>query len=327
MSSSPRRSQGSTVGDRSGRGSSVTGWGMALPEKVVTNQDFAAYLDTSDEWITERTGIKERRWGGTTASLAAQAARSALDRAGLAPDQLDLVILSTATSDQTVPATSAVMAKDLGYACGTFDLDAACAGFGYAFVVGHAMLASGLERVMVVGCDTLSTITDKDDRSTAVLFADGAGALVLEATPGEPCLLGWDLGIDTSALHLLWCDKGGFIQMEGQETFRKAVRATIDTAIASLDQAKLTAQDIALFVPHQANKRIIDAAASRLGIPDDRLAVVLDRTGNTSSASIPLALVDAAEQGRLGDGDYVLIAGFGAGMTWASAVIRWGRPR
>ena len=323
-----RRSRGSafSLHGSSQRGSAVTGWGLALPDTVITNDDFAQHLDTSDEWITERTGIKERRWGGTTAGLGAEAARRALETAGVTADQLDLVILSTATSDQTVPATSAVIAKDLGYACGTFDLDAACAGFGYSFVVAHSMLATGLERVLVIGCDTLSGITDKEDRSTAVLFADGAAAVVLEAVPGEPCLLGWDLGVDTSAIHLLWCDKGGYIRMEGKETFRKAVRATIDSAVSALEQAKLTADDITLFVPHQANKRIIDAAADRLGIPEDRRAIVLDRTGNTSSASIPLALVDAANAGRLSDGDHVLIAGFGAGMTWASAVIRWGRP-
>ncbi|HUY86119.1 MAG TPA: hypothetical protein VMU77_03320, partial [Acidimicrobiales bacterium] len=210
-----------TVG--SGRGSAITGWGIALPDRVITNREFEDRLDTSDEWITERTGIRERRWGGTTASLATQAAKQALEKAGLSAEQLDLVILSSATSDQTVPATSAVIAKNLGFSCGTFDLDAACAGFAYSFVIGHAMLETGLNNVLIIGCDTLSGITDPNDRSTAVLFADGAGAVLLQAVPGEPCLLGWDLGVDTSALHLLWCDKGGYIQMEGKEVFRKAV--------------------------------------------------------------------------------------------------------
>ncbi len=311
----------------SGRGSSIVGWGSALPDQVVTNADFQARLDTSDEWIRERTGIHERRWGGTTASLSITAASRALDMAGLTPGELDLVILSTATSDQTVPATSAVIAGELGYSCGTFDLDAACAGFTYAFVVGHSMLQAGLDNILIIGCDTLSNIIDKDDRSTAVLFADGAGALVLKATPGEACLRGWDLGIDTSALHLLWCNKGGYITMEGKEVFRKAVRATIDSANSALEQSKLTSDAIALFVPHQANKRIIDAAAQRLEIPEDRLAIVLDRTGNTSSASIPLALCEAADKGRISHGDHVLLAGFGAGMTWASMVVRWGNSK
>ncbi len=308
-----------------GRGSSIIGWGSSLPDLVVTNADFERQLDTTDEWITERTGIRERRWGGTTCSLATAAARSAMEMGGITADQLDLVILSTATSDQTVPATSALIAGELGYSCGTFDLDAACAGFTYAFVVGHSMLQSGLNNVLIIGCDTLSNIIDKQDRSTAVLFADGAGALLIQATTGESCLRGWDLGIDTSALHLLWCEKQGFITMEGKEVFRKAVRATIESANSALEQSKLTSSDIALFVPHQANKRIIDAAAQRLNIPEDRLAIVLDRTGNTSSASIPLALCEAADQGRISDGDNVLLAGFGAGMTWASMVVRWGK--
>jgi 3-oxoacyl-[acyl-carrier-protein] synthase-3 len=224
-----------------------------------------------------------------------------------------------------VPATSATVQHELGVRGAAFDINAACSGFVYALVTAHALITTGVDRALVIGTDTLSGITDPADRSTAVLFADGSGALVLEALPGEDRVLGWDLGVDGSAEALLYCDKDGFIQMDGREVFRKAVRVTVDSAQAALERAKLTPDDVTLFVPHQANLRIIEAANQRLGIPLERTAVVLDRTGNTSAASIPLALVEAADAGRIGDGDNVLLSGFGAGMTWASAVVRWGR--
>ena len=314
-------------------GARITGWGAALPEQVVTNADLEARLDTSDSWIVERSGIHERRVGSTVRALAADAGRRAMERAGVSGPDVDLLVLATATPDLAVPATSAAVHHDSGLSGGAFDINAACAGFVYAFVAAHgAMAVAGLRRVLVIGADCLSRITDPDDRSTAVLFADGAAGVVLDSTPsarngadGAPGgLLGVDLGVDGSAHDLLTCAHGGYMKMEGKEVFRRAVRITVDSATAALGRANLDAKDVALFVPHQANLRIIEAAASRLGIPMDKVAVVLDRTGNTSSASVPLALADAADAGRLQPGDIVLMSGFGAGMAWASVAVTWG---
>lgn len=302
----------------------ITGWGAALPDAVVTNADLEARLDTSDQWIVERSGIRERRIGGTVAGLSAQAGRAALARAGVAPADVDLLLLATTTPDEVVPATSAAVHAALGLSGGAADLNAACAGFVYALVLAYGALAVGTGRVLVVGADVLSRITDPDDRGTAVLFADGAGAVLLERDDGPAGLAAYDLGVDGSAHDLLVCPHGGTLSMEGREVFRRAVRVTVDSAAGALRRAGASAADVSLFVPHQANLRIIEAAAARLGIPMDRTAVVLDRTGNTSSASIPLALAEAAEEGRIGRGDLVLLSGFGAGMTWASAVLRWG---
>lgn len=306
------------------RGARITGWGTALPDKTVTNADLEAVLDTTDEWIVDRSGIRERRIGGTTAGLAIEAARHALDVAGTALSDIDLLVLCTTTPDQTVPATASSVQDALGLRCGAFDLNAACSGFVYGLVAAHGFIDAGLDRVLVIGAETLSRITDWDDRGTAVLFADGAGAVVLEAVEGPGELLGWDLGSDGSARRILYADVGGYIQMDGREVFRRAVRVMVDSARRAFDRAGVEASDIALCVPHQANLRIIEAANNRLGIPMERTATVLHRTGNTSSASIPLALADAADAGRIGDGDLVLLVGFGAGMTWASAVLRWG---
>ncbi len=306
------------------RGARITGWGMALPDKVVTNADYEAHLDTSDEWIVERTGIKERRHGGTTSALAVQAARIALDRANRHGPEIDLLVLATTTPDQTVPATSSWVHHELDCRGAAFDLNAACAGFVYGLVTAVALLDAGHERALLIGSDTLSQITDQNDRNTAVLFGDGAGAVVVEATEGEPLILAHDLGLDGSLTPILYCDKGGYIYMEGREVFRRAVRATVESAERVLKQADVTAEDIALFVPHQANIRIIDAMGQRLGIDPARHAICLDHTGNTSAASCGIALAEAADAGRLKDGDLILFSGFGAGMTWASAVVRWG---
>jgi len=290
---------------------------------VVTNADFEARLDTSDAWIVERTGIRERRFGGTTRSLAVEAARAALDRAGRRASEIDLLILSTTTPDQAVPATSSAVHADLGCSGAAFDLNAACAGYVYSIVTAVAMLGVGYRRALVIGADTLSRITDQDDRSTAVLFADGAGAVVIEADDHE-MLLAHDLGLDGTLGSLLYCDHGGYLAMEGKEVFRRAVRASVESAQKVLAEAGVGPDDIALFVPHQANLRIIHAAVQRLGLAPERAAIVLDRTGNTSSGSMGIALAEAADEGRLADGDLVLLSGFGAGMTWASAVLRWG---
>jgi 3-oxoacyl-[acyl-carrier-protein] synthase-3 len=307
------------------RGAVITGWGTALPPKTLTNQDLTDMgLDTSDEWIVERTGIRERHVGGTTAGLSAEAGRLALGMSGLDPASIDAVILATTTPDRTVPATSATVAHELGLRCGAFDLNAACSGFTYAMVVAHGLIATGAERLLIIGTDTLARITDWEDRNTAVLFADGSGAVVLEAVDGRGELLAWDIDADGSAERYLYAEVGGVMKMDGKEVFRRAVRIMVDSAQKTMAAAGVAADEIALVVPHQANIRIIEAACKRLGVPMDRAAVVLDRTGNTSSASIPLALVDAIEHDRVAPGDLVLLVGFGAGMTAASAVIRWG---
>ncbi|MDQ6616375.1 MAG: ketoacyl-ACP synthase III [Actinomycetota bacterium] len=326
------------------RGSAITGWATALPETVVTNEDLSRYLDTSDQWIVDRTGIRERRviygpfaprpadpsmWTsppggvGTTASLAIEAGRKALDAAHLGAEDIDLLILCTTTPDQAVPATSSVVQSALGLHCAAFDLNAACAGFVYGLVTAASFISSGSHRVLVIGSETLSRIIDWTDRETAVLFGDGAGAVVVEEVPGDSSLLGWDVGVDGALQPILYCDLGGYLHMVGKEVFRRAVRATVDSSLAAMERAKVTSEDIALFVPHQANSRIIEAACNRLEIPMDRAAVMLDRTGNTSSASIPLALGEALDAGRVSDDDLILMSGFGAGMTWASAVWRW----
>jgi 3-oxoacyl-[acyl-carrier-protein] synthase-3 len=309
----------------SARGAVITGWGTALPPKVLTNDDLADLgLDTSDEWIVERTGIRERHVGGTTAGLSAEAGRAALGMAGLDPGQIDALVLATTTPDRTVPATSATVQNELGLTCGAFDVNAACSGFTYAVVVGHGLIAMGAEKVLVIGTDTLARITDWEDRNTAVLFGDGSGAVVLEAVDGGGQLLAWDLQSDGSLEPLFYAEVGDYMRMDGKEVFRRAVRIMVDSANTTLAHAGATADDVALIVPHQANVRIIQAACDRLGVGIDRAAVVLDRVGNTSSASIPLALVDAIDAGRVHEGDLILLVGFGAGMTAASALIRWG---
>jgi 3-oxoacyl-[acyl-carrier-protein] synthase-3 len=307
------------------RGATIRGWATALPDKVLTNDDLrAGGLDTSDEWIRERTGIRERRIGGSTASLSIESGRKALAKAGIDPADIDVLVLSTTTPDQTVPATSAHVQAELGLRCGAFDVNAACSGFVYALVAAHGLIAMGARRALVIGTDTLSRVTDWDDRNTAVLFADGSGAVVVEATDGPGQLLGWDLDADGSARGLLYADIGGYIHMDGKEVFRRAVRIMVDSAQKSMKHAGVTADQLKLVVPHQANLRIIEAACNRLGVGMDRAATVLHRTGNTSSASIPLALVDALDSGRVDPGDLVLLVGFGAGMTAASAILRWG---
>jgi len=305
-------------------GVSVTGWGTALPEKVVTNADFESRMDTTDEWITERTGIRERRWGGTTVGLSVESAQKAMDVAGATPESIGLLLLATTTPDQQVPASSASVQHALGLRCGAVDLNAACSGFAYALVMAAGMAEMGVERSLVIGTDTLSRITDHDDRGTAILFADGSGAVVVDRVEGPGNLLAWDLGSDGSLRHVLDADIGGYIQMQGKEVFRQAVTVMVASARRTFEQAGVSPDEVAVVVPHQANTRIIASAMEKLGIPMEKAALVLDRTGNTSSASIPLALVDAVEAGRVRTGDLVLLVGFGAGMTWASALLRWG---
>ena len=324
----------------------LTGWGTAVPEQRLTNADLERRVDTNDEWIVERTGIRERRVARadeTTASLAADAAAAAIKHAGLTPDAVDLLVVATCTPEQPLPHTGAFVGDKLGITCGSFDLTAACAGFLYGLVVGSSMIAAGgVEHVVVVGSETLTRITDPDDRGTCILFGDGAAAFVLGPSPDDgPGLLSWELGCDGSAINLLEITTGGsrrpatpetiaageqFMQMNGPEVFRRAIRIVVDSTRSALERAAVDVADIAWFVPHQANIRIIEAAAGRLGIPAERTLVNIDRYGNTSAASIPLVLAEAADDGRLDDGDLILLSGFGAGMTWGSAVLQWGRP-
>lgn len=329
------------------RGCQITGLGVALPERVVANHELVDRLDSSDEWIVERSGIRQRHLAagpfaaphrrgadelGTTGALAVEAGRRALEDAGVVGPQVDLLVLCTTTPDHIVPATSAAVSAALGIGGGAMDLNAACAGFTYGLVTAAGHLGLGAQRVLLVGAESLSQVTNWDDRTNAFLFGDGAGAVVVESTHGEPALLGWDVGVDGTLVDLLYAEHGSYgddgrgMVMRGKEVFRQAVRVTVDSALLSLKRAGVDADDVALLVPHQANSRIMDAVAQRLGLPSDRVASVIDRTANTSSASIPLALADAAAGGRLQPGDLVLFAGFGAGMTWASAVWRWGDP-
>lgn len=301
----------------------ITGWGTALPEKVVTNDDLAVYLDTSDEWIRERTGIRERRIGGSTGELAIEAGRNAMAKAGIDPADIDLLILATSTPDQTMPPTSAIVQHALGTKGGALDMNVACSGFVYATAAAHGMILGGRKKVLVIGADTLSRITDQTDRSTAVLFADGAGAVVIEATSGVDALLATDLGVDGSAASILKCDISGTIEMVGKEVYRQAVLFCVESITKTCELAGVLPGDIALFVPHQANVRIVDAVMTRVGIPTERAVIVLDRTGNTSAASVPLALADALDAGRVKNGDLIMLCGFGAGMSWATQIWRW----
>lgn len=323
----------------------IAGWGSAVPEGRLTNADLEARVDTSDEWIVERTGIRERRVaaeGETTASLAIEAGGAAIKSAGVTPDAIDVLIVATATPEQPIPHTGAFVCDGLGLRRGSFDINAGCAGFIYGLVTGAALLQSGnLGHVLVIGSETLSRVVDPHDRGTCVLFGDGAAAVVLAATSDDgPGIVGWDLGCDGSASSLIGIPAGGsrlpatpetideglqYLKMQGQEVFRRAVRVVVDSANVSLARAGITAADVDWFIPHQANLRIIDAAASRLGIPRTRTIVNIDRYGNTSAASIPLALAEAADSGTLRPGDLLLMSGFGAGMAWGSAVVRWGR--
>ncbi|WP_436795728.1 beta-ketoacyl-ACP synthase III [Actinospongicola halichondriae] len=306
----------------------IIGWGTALPDDVLTNADLEARLDTTDEWITERTGIQERRQGGTTAGLAAEAGQAAIDHAGVDPASIDLLILCTTSPDRSLPASASRVQQMLGLDCGAFDLNAACSGFVYGLAAANGYIAMGSKRVLLIGAETLDRMTDPDDRNTAILFGNGGGAAVIDAIPeGEPTqLLGWDVGSDGSLEHILYSEVGGYMQMDGREVFRRAVRVMVASANKAMERAGVTAEDIALVVPHQANIRIIDSACQKLGFAREQTALVLHATGNTSAASIPLALADALDNGRAQDGDLVLLVGFGAGMTWASAVLRWSDP-
>ena len=301
----------------------ITGWAIDLPERILTNDELSQMVDTSDEWIKERSGISSRHIDGKVSEMSTNAGKAALEKAGVKPDEIDLFILATTTADKVVPATSSIVQNNLGLSCGAFDLNAACSGFVYGLVTAMQFADSGMEKILLIGSDSLSTFTDWEDRTTCVLFGDGAGAVVIERTSEQPCFLGGDRMADGAAADLLYCEHGGKIVMHGLEVFRRAVIAMENAANTAMKKAGVTSDDISLVVPHQANVRIIDAAMKRLGIANEKAALVMDKTGNTSAASIPLALIDSIDSGRVKQDDLLLLVGFGAGMTSAAAVVRW----
>src|SRR5690242_19903182 len=302
----------------------------------MTNDDLAGYVDTSDEWIVERTGIHERRIASPDQALsdiALPAAQEALRDAGVAGPEIDLVIVATVTPDMMFPTTAAILANELGAGdAGAYDLLAGCTGFMYAIAQAYGMLAGGLAtRALVVGGDVLSKILDWHDRSTLVLFGDGAGAVVMERVD-DGGFLGFELGADGGGGENLWLPGSGsrrfeepekYVKMNGREVFKFATRVMVTSAEAILGECGLGIEDVDVYVPHQANVRIIDHAVRKLGVPAGRTVINVDRYGNTSSGSIPLALADAADDGRLESGKLVLLTGMGAGLTWGSALIRW----
>ena len=253
----------------------ITGWAIDLPERILTNDELSQMVDTSDEWIKERSGISSRHIDGKVSEMSTNAGKAALEKAGVKPEEIDLFILATTTADKVVPATSTIVQNNLGLSCGAFDLNAACSGFVYGLVTAMQFADSGMEKILLIGSDSLSTFTDWEDRTTCVLFGDGAGAVVIERTSEQPCFLGWDLMSDGSAADLLYCEHGGKIVMHGQEVFRRAVIAMENAANTAMKKAGVTSDDISLVVPHQANVRIIDAAMKRLGIANEKAALVL----------------------------------------------------
>lgn len=322
----------------------IIGWGYALPSRVLTNADLAKMVDTSDEWIRERTGIAERRVAGpkdSTASLAIRAAQEALRVADLSPNKLDLVIVATSSPEHLLSATASMVQDALGAShAGAFDMNAACSGWVYAVSVASGMIAAGLhQNVLVVGSDTLSRLIDWTDRSTCVLFGDGAGAVVLQATDQPTGLRSCVLGSDGSGFQSLYVPAGGsklpitpelvntrqtYIHMNGREVYRFAVNVVGQALQQALAAAEMTIDDVDLFIPHQANVRIIQSAIKTLKIPPEKVFINVDRYGNTSTASIPIALCEAIEAGKIHPGANLALVGFGGGLSWAAAVVHWG---
>jgi 3-oxoacyl-[acyl-carrier-protein] synthase-3 len=314
----------------------ITGLGVHVPDRVVSNDELSQHVETSDEWIRERTGIRERRMASTEEALSdvsLPAARAALAQAGIEGKDVDLLIVATVTPDMAFPSTAALLADELGASqAAAYDLSAGCTGFVYALAQAYGMVGTGLSRrALVVGGDLLSRILDWEDRSTLVLFGDGAGAVVLEPA-ADPGFLGFELGADGGGGESLWLPGSGsrifdnpdrYVKMNGREVFKFATRVLVQSATDVLERCGVSVDDVDVYVPHQANVRIIDHAAKKLGFPQEKVVINVDRYGNTSSGSIPLALADAVEDGRLRAGQLVLMTGMGAGLTWGSALMRW----
>ena len=321
----------------------ITGWGKYVPERVVTNDDLARIVDTSDEWIRTRTGIRERRMrteNDTTSSMSVAASQQALSSAGIAASDLDLIIVATSSPDYFLPSVASQVQDMLGARCGAFTLVAGCSGWVYGLVTASQYIQSGAyDRILVVGVEIISPALDFTDRTTCVLFGDAAAATVVEVSDEPGGLLSFELGSDGSGAMALYVPDGGvvspisqrtiderrqYLRMNGPEVFKFAVRTLASSLKHTIYQAGLTPDDIDLYIPHQANARIIESAARQMRVPVDKFYMNLDRYGNTSAASVPLALVEAAEEGRVKDGDLVALCAFGAGLTWASAVVQLG---
>jgi 3-oxoacyl-[acyl-carrier-protein] synthase III len=321
----------------------ITGTGSALPEKVLTNFDLEKMVDTTDEWIVARTGIRERRIaveGEYTSTFASAAARKALEMAGVAASEIDLIVVGTLTPDFPFPSTACIVQQDIGASNATcFDLSAACSGFVYALATAEKFILSGsVKKALVIGAEVLSRIVDWTDRNTCLLFGDGAGAVVLEAVEGENGILSshmhsdgnyWDIlyqkgcGSRNPATQQNLDDRLVYLTMHGNEVFKYAVRAMAEVALEALEANGMKAEDISLFIPHQANQRIVDSVGKRLSLNADQVFVNLDRYGNTSAASIPIALDEANRAGRIKAGDIVLLDAFGGGLTWGASLLRW----
>lgn len=321
----------------------IVGIGTYSPEKILTNQDLKKIVDTSDEWITTKTGIKERRIASSeqaTSDLAFLAGEKALKNAGIKPEEVDLIIVATATPDMMFPATACIVQEKLGLVnAAAFDLEAGCTGFIYALTVGSQFIAGGMYKtVLVIGAETLSRILNWEDRTTCVLFGDGAGAVVLRPVPANRGIIGYHLGADGSGSSTLTMPAGGSrmpttrdtadeklhtVHMQGHEVYKFATRIVVDATKKVLEQANLTISDIDLLIPHQANVRIIESSAKKLGLPMEKIMVNIDRYGNTSSASIPLALAEALELERIKEGDNIVLVGFGSGLTFGAVVMKW----
>jgi 3-oxoacyl-[acyl-carrier-protein] synthase-3 len=321
----------------------VTGTGSSVPDKVLSNHELELMVDTTDEWIITRTGIRERRIASAeefTSTFATRAALNALEMAGVLPEELDMIIVATVTPDYPFPSTACLLQSNIkAYNAAAFDISAACSGFIYALTTVDRYIRSGtVKKALVVGAEVLSRIVDWTDRNSCLLFGDGAGAVIVEATDGDSGILDSMLKSDGSLWELLYQPGPGnrnpastnlldgrlnFLRMQGNEVFKLAVRAMEEGALKVLSSGGYSSEDIDLFVPHQANKRIIDAIGKRLGLPDEKVFVNLDRYGNTSAASIPIALDEANRTGRIGAGDLVLLDSFGGGLTWAAMSVIW----
>ncbi len=321
----------------------VTGWGSYAPSQVLSNADLEQLVDTSDDWIVSRTGIRERRVAAaneTTASMGAVAGARAIAVAGLEPDDIDLILLATLTPDYWMPSTAALVKEAIGNTkAAAMDVAAACSGFVYAFATAEAYVASGMARhVLVIGAELLTRFLDYTDRSTCILFGDGAGAVVVSGSDEPGGALGVEMTTEPQGAYMIWLPAGGaksppsaetiargehYIRMEGRETYRFATRTLASSALTAIQRAGLTPDDIALFIPHQANIRIVEAVAKGLDLSMDRMFVNLDRYGNTSAASVPLALAEAVDEGRVKIGDRIVIVAFGAGFTSGAVAIEW----
>ena len=327
------------------RYSAITGWGMYVPERVLTNADFERMVDTSDEWITSRTGIKARHVvseGETASTLSIAAARQALERAGITGADLDLIIVATVCGDYPFPSTANLVQHAIGAKCGAFDMQAACSGFLYGLSTAHQFIANGsAKHALIIGVEVLSKVVDYDDRATCVLFGDGAGAVVLSASEQPGGVLGFTIGSDGANPELLYIPAGGskeplteegirqhrnYVKMQGGEVFKFATRIMGTAMLEALANAGMTAHDMDLFIPHQANLRIIESASKRLELPPEKVFVNIQNYGNTSAAAIPIALCEAIDQGRVYPGAHLGMVAFGAGLTWAAAVVGWTAP-